>query len=63
MPQQKYDPKIIIDLETLTGAIIVDLGHEYAGMFPISSDRALRFGACLRRIRRRRINSSLSFFR
>jgi leucyl aminopeptidase len=31
--QQKYDPKFIVDLATLTGAIIVGLGHEYAGMF------------------------------
>jgi leucyl aminopeptidase len=31
--QQKYDPKFMVDLATLTGAIIVGLGHEYAGMF------------------------------
>jgi leucyl aminopeptidase len=31
--QQKYDPKFIVDLATLTGAIIVGLGHEYAGLF------------------------------
>ncbi len=31
--QQKYDPKFMIDLATLTGAIIVGLGHEYAGLF------------------------------
>jgi leucyl aminopeptidase len=31
--QQKYDPRFMIDLATLTGAIIVGLGHEYAGMF------------------------------
>jgi leucyl aminopeptidase len=31
--QQKYDPKFIVDLATLTGAIIIGLGHEYAGMF------------------------------
>jgi leucyl aminopeptidase len=37
--QQKYDPKFIVDLATLTGAIIVGLGHEYAGMF--SNDDAL----------------------
>jgi leucyl aminopeptidase len=37
--QQKYDPKIIVDLATLTGAIIVGLGHEYAGLF--SNDDAL----------------------
>jgi leucyl aminopeptidase len=31
--QQKYDPKFIVDLATLTGAIIIGLGHEFAGMF------------------------------
>ena len=31
--QQKYDPRFIIDLATLTGAIIIGLGHEYAGLF------------------------------
>jgi hypothetical protein len=31
--QQKYDPRFMIDLATLTGAIIVALGHEYAGFF------------------------------
>ncbi len=29
----KYDPKFMIDLATLTGAMIVSLGHEYAGYF------------------------------
>jgi leucyl aminopeptidase len=29
----KYKPQFMIDLATLTGAIIVALGHEYAGMF------------------------------
>jgi leucyl aminopeptidase len=37
--QQKYDPHFMVDLATLTGAIIVSLGHEYAGMF--SNDDAL----------------------
>jgi len=31
--QQKYDPKFMVDLATLTGAIIVGLGHEFAGLF------------------------------
>ncbi|GIU66004.1 leucyl aminopeptidase [Candidatus Phycosocius spiralis] len=31
--QQKYSPKVMIDLATLTGAIIISLGHEYAGLF------------------------------
>jgi leucyl aminopeptidase len=31
--QKKYNPKAIIDLATLTGAIITSLGHEHAGLF------------------------------
>ena len=31
--EKKYNPKFIVDLATLTGAIIVSLGSEYAGMF------------------------------
>ena len=31
--QHTYAPATIVDLATLTGAIIVSLGHEYAGMF------------------------------
>jgi len=37
--QQKFNPRFMVDLATLTGAIIVALGHEYAGMF--SNDDAL----------------------
>ncbi|MAK62149.1 MAG: leucyl aminopeptidase [Ponticaulis sp.] len=37
--QETYKPKAIIDLATLTGAIIVSLGHENAGVF--SNDDAL----------------------
>lgn len=31
--QKEYAPEVIVDLATLTGAIIVSLGHEYGGMF------------------------------
>jgi leucyl aminopeptidase len=31
--QEKFKPRAIVDLATLTGAIIVALGHEHAGMF------------------------------
>ena len=31
--QDRFKPQIMIDLATLTGAIIISLGHEYAGMF------------------------------
>ena len=38
--QQKFDPRFMIDLATLTGAIVViALGHEYAGFF--SNDEEL----------------------
>ncbi|MBM08354.1 MAG: leucyl aminopeptidase [Magnetovibrio sp.] len=29
----KFNPKFVVDLATLTGAIIISLGNEYAGMF------------------------------
>ena len=32
--EEKFKPKFIVDLATLTGAIIVCLGSEYAGLFP-----------------------------
>ena len=31
--QKTYDPEILVDLATLTGAMIVSLGSEYAGIF------------------------------
>jgi leucyl aminopeptidase len=31
--QQKFDPQVMVDLATLTGAIIISLGHEHAGLF------------------------------
>ncbi len=31
--QETYKPSVVIDLATLTGAIIVSLAHEFAGMF------------------------------
>jgi leucyl aminopeptidase len=31
--QQKHEPQIIVDLATLTGAIVIALGDEYAGVF------------------------------
>jgi leucyl aminopeptidase len=31
--QKAYDPKVVVDLATLTGAMVISLGHEYAGMF------------------------------
>ena len=37
--EKKFQPKFIVDLATLTGAIIVSLGSEYAGLF--SNDEKL----------------------
>jgi leucyl aminopeptidase len=31
--QDRFKPRFMVDLATLTGAIVVGLGHEYAGMF------------------------------
>jgi leucyl aminopeptidase len=31
--QRNYKPSTIIDLATLTGAILISLGHEWAGLF------------------------------
>jgi leucyl aminopeptidase len=31
--QRQYRPRVMVDLATLTGAMIVSLGHEFAGMF------------------------------
>ncbi len=40
--QDKYRPKAIVDLATLTGAIIVALGHEHAGLFSNNDELAER---------------------
>ncbi len=37
--QERFQPEFMVDLATLTGAIIVSLGHEHAGLF--SNDDAL----------------------
>ncbi|HEU0081934.1 MAG TPA: leucyl aminopeptidase [Bradyrhizobium sp.] len=39
---QKYKPKFMIDLATLTGAIMVALGTEYAGLFSNNDELAER---------------------
>ncbi|WP_221792886.1 leucyl aminopeptidase [Aquisediminimonas sediminicola] len=38
--QRKYKPEVMIDLATLTGAIIISLGHEYAGLFSNNDELA-----------------------
>ncbi len=37
--QKHYSPKVMVDLATLTGAMIVSLGHEHGGIF--ANDNAL----------------------
>ncbi|ODU19525.1 MAG: leucyl aminopeptidase [Sphingomonas sp. SCN 67-18] len=37
--QRRYSPRVIVDLATLTGAMIISLGNEHAGLF--SNDDAL----------------------
>jgi leucyl aminopeptidase len=43
--QSKYKPTTIIDLATLTGAIIISLGHEYAGLFTMDDGLAQQLTA------------------
>ena len=38
--QDKYKPKVMVDLATLTGAILVALGTEYAGLFSNNDELA-----------------------
>ena len=40
--EKKYKPKLIIDLATLTGAIIISLGEEYAGLFSNNDELSKR---------------------
>ncbi len=43
--QKEYAPKTIIDLATLTGAIIISLGNEYGGMFTNDDGLAAKLDA------------------
>ena len=38
--QRNFKPKIVVDLATLTGAILVSLGHEFGGLFTPDDDLA-----------------------
>jgi leucyl aminopeptidase len=38
--QRNYKPSTIVDLATLTGAILISLGHEWAGLFSNDEDLA-----------------------
>jgi leucyl aminopeptidase len=43
--QEKFAPRFMIDLATLTGAMIIALGHEYGGMFSNNDELATRLVA------------------
>ncbi len=43
--QERFDPRCMVDLATLTGAIIVALGHEHAGLFSNDDELAQRVAA------------------
>lgn len=43
--QQEFSPLAIVDFATLTGAIIIALGHEYAGLFSNDDDLAAKLDA------------------
>ncbi|MCG8547627.1 MAG: leucyl aminopeptidase [Alphaproteobacteria bacterium] len=43
--QKRFKPAFMIDLATLTGAIIVSLGHEYAGLFSNNDELCERLSA------------------
>ncbi|MEK7661107.1 MAG: leucyl aminopeptidase [Pseudomonadota bacterium] len=46
--QEKFDPSCVIDVATLTGAIVISLGSEYAGIFSNNdamADKVFKSGA------------------
>ncbi|HEX5183861.1 MAG TPA: leucyl aminopeptidase [Allosphingosinicella sp.] len=43
--QREIQPEVMVDLATLTGAIIISLGHEYAGMFANDDGLAAQLAA------------------
>ena len=48
--QTKFDPKFVIDLATLTGAIMVALGQDYAGLFSNNDELSERLTASGQRV-------------
>ncbi len=38
--QRTFEPQVMVDLATLTGAILISLAHEYAGLFTQNDDLA-----------------------
>jgi len=43
--QETYKPKAVVDFATLTGAIIIALAHEFAGLFTADDDLAAKLSA------------------
>jgi leucyl aminopeptidase len=43
--QERFEPRFMVDLATLTGAIIIALGHEHAGLFSNDEELAQRLVA------------------
>jgi leucyl aminopeptidase len=43
--ESRFQPKFMLDLATLTGAVIVALGHHYAGMYSTDDDLATALSA------------------
>ena len=50
--QRNYKPTTIIDLATLTGAMVISLGHEWAGLFSNNDELAAELIKRRRRVRR-----------
>ena len=48
--EKKYKPKFIVDLATLTGAIIVSLGSEYAGLFSNNDELSKKIIQCWKNV-------------
>jgi leucyl aminopeptidase len=38
--QERFQPRFMVDLATLTGAIVIALGHDYAGLYANNEDLA-----------------------
>ena len=51
--QDRFKPRFMVDLATLTGAIIIALGHEHAGLFSNDDELAERSSPPARRWARR----------
>ncbi len=48
--QERFHPRAIVDLATLTGAIVTSLGHEFAGLFSNDDELATRLAAAGRAV-------------